>query len=150
MHKLSLLLVIVAAISGMTACGGEEDAGEGAGGTAPRPGAVLTGPIEISGKASGGTISLTVSEDGGSISSVKVTLQNLKCDGFSAGSLTKEAGGVFPVAKGNVNASPSGIGEVKGRFTSPTVASGTIDLVLEIPYDGTCKLGTSNWSAKAD
>jgi hypothetical protein len=150
MHKASLLLALVAAILSLTACGGGEDAGEGAGAIAPNPGAILTGPIEISGKASGGTISLTVSEDGASISSVKVTLQDLNCDGFSAGSFTKEAGGDFPVAKGSVVASPSGIGEVKGRFTSPTEASGTIDLVLEIPYDGTCKLGTSDWSAKAD
>ena len=146
MHKLSLSLVIVAVVLSMAACGG----GDGAGATAPRPGAVLTGPIEISGKASGGTISLTVSGDGASISSVKVTLMDLECDGFSAGSLSKEAGGAFPITKGNVVASPSGIGEIKGRFTSPTVVSGTIDLVLEIPFGDTCKLGTSDWSAKAD
>ena len=146
MHKVSLLLLIVGGVISMTACGG----GEGAPATAPLPGAVLTGPIEISGKASGGTIGLTVAQDGASITSVKITLMDLNCDGFSAGSLTKEAGGVFPAAKGNVVASPSGIGEVKGRFTSPTVASGTIDLVLEIPYDGTCNLGTWNWSAKTE
>jgi hypothetical protein len=146
MHKLSLLPVIVAVVISMTACGGGEDAPA----TAPLPGGVLTGPIEISGKASGGTIDLTVAQDGASIISVKITLTDLNCDGFSAGSLTQEGGGVFPVAKGKVVASPSGIGEVKGQFTSPTVASGTIDLVLEIPYDGTCELGTWNWSAKTE
>ncbi len=145
MHKSWLLLLIVGAILPLTACGGD-----GAPATSPQPGAVLTGPVEISGKASSGTISLTVSEDGASITSVGITLTDLKCDGFSAGSFTKEAGGEFPAAKGKVAASLSGIGEINGRFTSPTEASGTIELALEIPYAEPCKLGTSNWSAKAD
>jgi len=145
MHKLWLSLVIVGLILPAAACGGG-----GTSATSPQPGAVVTGPIEISGKASSGTISLTVSDDGASIASVKVTLTELKCDGFSAGSLTKEAGGAFPAAKGNVVASLSGIGKIDGRFTSPTAASGTIDLALEIPMGGTCKLGTQNWSAEAD
>ena len=146
MHKLWLSLVIVGLILPAAACGG----GGGTSATSPQPGAVLIGPIQISGKASSGTISLTVSDDGASIVSVKVTLTELKCDGFSAGSLTKEVSGAFPAAKGNVVASLSGIGKIDGRFTSPTAASGTIDLALEIPMGGTCKLGTQNWSAEAD
>jgi hypothetical protein len=144
MHKSWLLLVIFGLILPLAACGGG-----GTPATSPRPGAVLTGPIEISGKASGGTISLTVSDDGALITSVAITLTDLKCDGFSAGSLTKEASGVFPAAKGKVVASLSGIGKIDGRFTSPTVASGTIDLALEIPFGGSCELGTLNWSAEA-
>ena len=116
----------------------------------PKPGATLTGPIEISGKASSGTISLTISEDGASVTSVSITLNDLECDGFSAGSYSAERQGSFPVTGGAFSASLSDIGTIEGLFTSPTEASGTIDLVLEIPYAGTFELGTWNWSAKAD
>jgi len=139
-----LLLVVVALVLSITACG------EGASSVAPQSGAVLTGPLEISDKASSGTISLTVSEKGTSIASVSVTLNDLKCERFSADSFTKEVGDAFPVADGKVVASLSGIGKINGRFTSPTEASGTIDLVLEIPFGGgTCELGTRNWSVEA-
>jgi len=116
----------------------------------PKPGATLTGPIEISGKASSGTISLTISEDGASVTSVSITLNDLECDGFSAGSYSAERQGSFPVTGGAFSASLSDIGTIEGLFTSPTEASGTINLVLEIPYAGTFELGTWNWSAKAD
>jgi hypothetical protein len=146
MHRLWLLLVVLLTLA-IAGCGGD-----GAPGASPQPGAVLAGPIEISGKADSGTINLTVSEDGASITSVEVTLTDLNCDGFSAGSWTMGRGGVFPVAKGNIAASPSGIGQIKGRFTSPTAASGSIDLALDWYYGGgACeKLGTWNWSAEAD
>ena len=116
----------------------------------PQPGAILTGPIEISEKASSATIFLSISEDGVSIASVGIALVDLKCDGFSAGSMTQDFGGPFPVAEGDIAASLSGGGEIKGRFTSPTEASGTINLILEIPFGGTCDLGRWDWSAKAD
>jgi hypothetical protein len=147
MHRLWLLLVVVGLVFPVTGCGGD-----GGSGASPQPGAVLTGPIEISGTADGGTISLTVSEDGGSITSVEVTLTNLNCDGFTAGTWTMGRGGDFPVADGTIAASPSGIGQVKGRFTSSTAASGSIDLALDWYYGGgACeKLGTWNWSAEAD
>ncbi len=116
----------------------------------PQPGATLTGAIKISGKATSGTISLTISEDGASITSVGITLMDLTCDGFSAGSMTKKSEAPFPVAQGNIVASPPGLGEIKGRFTSPTEANGTVNLTLEIPFAGTCELGIWDWSAKAD
>lgn len=116
----------------------------------PQPGANLAGAIEISGKASSATIFLTISEDGSSIASVGIALTDLKCDGFSAGSMLQQLGGPFPVAEGNIVASLSGGGEIMGRFTSPTEASGTINLILEIPFGGTCELGTWDWSAKAE
>ena len=117
---------------------------------APRGGANFTGQIEIRDKASSGTIQFSISADGSSITSVTVNLKDLKCNGFSAGSMNKEVSGSFLVADGNINASPSGIGEIKGRFTSPTKASGTIDMTLEIPFSAPCELGAWQWSASAD
>jgi len=117
---------------------------------APRPGATFSGPIEISEKASSGTIKLTVSEDGASITSVDITLKDLKCNGFSAGSMAKQVRGPFAVIDGNLVASVSGMGEIRGRFASPTQASGTVNLTLEIPFAKPCKLGEWRWSAKAD
>jgi hypothetical protein len=115
----------------------------------PQPGAKLAGPIEISGKASSETIFLTISEDGASIASVSISLVDLKCDGFSADSMIQDLGGPFPLSEGNIAASLSGGGEIKGRLTSPTEASGTINLILETPFAGTCDLGRWDWTAKA-
>jgi hypothetical protein len=95
-------------------------------------------------------ITLIISEDGASIASVAIAMTDLNCDGLSAGSTTQQLGGPFPVTEGNIAASLSGGGEIKGRFTSPTEASGTINLILEIPFAGTCDLGRWDWSAKAD
>lgn len=117
---------------------------------APRPGATFAGAIEISGKASSATIRLGVSADGTAISSVAVSFNDLRCDGFSAGSMTKESSVAFPVAEGKVAASVSGIGEVKGQFGSATEASGTISLTLQIPFSKPCELGEWRWSAKAN
>jgi len=117
---------------------------------APKGGATFTGPIEISGKASSGTISFSISEDGALITSVTVTLKDLKTETFSAGSMTQESRSPFPVTDGNLAASLSGIGAIEGRFTSPTKASGTIDITLEIPFSGPCRLGECRWSAQTD
>ena len=146
MHNLWLSLVIVGLILPAAACGGE-----GAPATGPKPFAVLTGPIEIREKASSGTITLTVSKDGASITSVNVTLTDFECSPPWA-SYILETRDVSPVAEGNIVVSLSGLGEIKGRFTSPTEASGTIDLAAlgRTFAAGTCELGKSNWSAKAD
>lgn len=115
----------------------------------PQPGTLFTGPLETIPGASSGTISLTVSEDGASITSVGITLTDFECRGVSASSFTKETRGVFPVDKGKIVALVSRIGEIDGRFTSPTEASGRINLRLEILPGQNCKLGIQKWSAKA-
>jgi len=117
---------------------------------APRGGATFTGQIAISGKASSGKIEFTVSGDGTSISSVSITLDNLNCNGFSAGSMTQEISGSYAITEGNFTASSSSIGTLEGRFTSSTQASGTIDITLDIPFSGPCSLGEWRWSAEAD
>lgn len=116
---------------------------------APKPGATLTGAVVITGKASGATITLQVSDDGTAIKSVGVTLQDLKCNGFSAGSMSKQVQGSFAISKGQIAANVSGIGEITGSFTSPTEASGKVNLTLQIPMSGPCELGEFTWSAKA-
>lgn len=160
----SLVLVLVLVLSVIisnSGCGGaettltpsdeEETAPASAtGSVAPKGGATFNGRIEISGKASSGTIQFSISEDGASINSVTITLQDLKCDGFSAGSMTQEASGSFAITKGSFTASPSGIGKLEGRFTSPTQVSGTVDITLNIPFSGPCSLGDWRWSAEAD
>src|SRR4030042_6178964 len=49
-----------------------------AGSVSPKPGATFSGSIEITGKASSGTIEFSISEDGASVTSVSVTLKDLK------------------------------------------------------------------------
>ena len=47
--------------------------------------------------ASNARITLKVSEDGRMIQSVSVDFTNLKCEGFSAGSISTEEGGNHPI-----------------------------------------------------
>jgi hypothetical protein len=118
------------------------------GAAVPKAGATYAGPIEISGKASAGTITLKVSDDGAAITSVSVEFTDLKCDGFSAGSMSKQVGGTFAISNGQLTASVSGIGDIKGRFASATEASGTAKITLDI-MGSPCELGQFDWSAKA-
>jgi len=139
-----LLLVFVIAALMLASCGG---------GTEPKPGATFTGPIRIGNdKASSATIRFTISEDGSTIKSVGVTLNNVKCGGMTAGTLSVSSGGDFKFSGGGLNISPSNIGVIKGRFTSPTEASGTVHLALKLDVMGStisCELGTWNWGAEA-
>jgi hypothetical protein len=144
MRKLTILSIFVVVVALVLGCGGGEETGP----VVPEPNATLTGSIEISEGASSGTISLTISGDGASLTSISVTLSNLQCDGFSAGSMTKTAGASISITEGNFHGSVTDIGEIDGEFTSSTEANGTISLMLEIPYFGTCDLGTWNWSAQ--
>jgi hypothetical protein len=136
------VIVLTLLLASVMGCAGEEKK------VSPEPGATLTGAIEISEGASGGTISLKVSGDGASLTSISVTLSNLQCDGFSAGSMTKTASASISITEGNFQGSVADVGEIEGEFTSSTEANGSINLMLEIPYFGTCELGTWNWSAQ--
>ena len=142
MKKIALLAMTVILAGTLLGCAGEEKK------VSPEPGATLTGAIDITQAASGGTISLTISGDGASLTSISVTLSDLECDGFSAGSITKTAGASISITEGNFQGSVADIGEIEGEFTSSTVANGTVNLMLEIPFFGTCDLGTWNWSAQ--
>ena len=160
MKRLAMLVasvLVVSLILSFAGCGGGGTAapqGEGSttpqgGGAAPTPGASFSGPVEISGTASSAIISLVVSADGASITSVGVTLNDLKTESFSAGSMTKEVTGSIPIKDGSFSGSLSGLGEIDGRFASPTEASGTVKLNVEIPYSVPADLGEFSWNAKA-
>ncbi|MBM3157305.1 MAG: hypothetical protein FJ004_08495 [Chloroflexi bacterium] len=153
MRKIVFMAVCVLAMALVFAaigCGGGTSTSD-VGTASPKAGATFTGPIEITGKAESGTITLTISEDGASVASVSVVLNNLKCDGFSAGSMNKSVSTPFPVTNGSFATSLSGIGDIAGSFTTMTKASGTVDLVLQIPFSSaTCELGEWHWSAEAE
>ena len=141
MRSAACVLLIVSATI-VAACGGPT----------PLGGATLSGPIEIDGVASSGTIAFTVSDDGQAITSVTVELKDVHGGGLSTG-LTKSTSYVsIPVADGTIDASVGGIGVVKGRFTSSTEATGTIDLRLQDFAPGqptqTYELGHWEWSAQ--
>jgi hypothetical protein len=79
-------------------------------------------------------------------------VMKFKCGGMSAGEMTMSSGSTISIANG-LDLSLSTIGDIKGRFTSPTAASGTIRLDMKISAGMgssiSCDLGTWNWTAEA-
>ena len=120
-------------------------------GANPKPGASLTGPIDIkSEKASSGAINFTISDDGTSVTWISITLNDVDVGVFTAGSMSQEKSISIPVSGGAFSDSVDGMGKIEGRFTSPTEASGTINLALDVYQVGPVEFGTWNWSAKAE
>jgi hypothetical protein len=124
-----------------------------AAGRAPEPGATFTGSLENNGAAStgtarSGTISFVISKNGDFVTSVTIELVDVKCPSSSSGSLTLKPEDTIPIAAGKIAAPLSG-GEIQGQFTSPTEANGSVTIVLKIPLEEPCDLGTWNWSVKA-
>jgi hypothetical protein len=116
---------------------------------APEPGATLAGPVDMAGKAASATIYLVVSADGASITTVGIILDDLKTETVSIGSLTEQFGGNVAISHGAFAGTVSGLGEIEGRFTSATEASGTVKLNLDLPYSAPADLGEFTWSAAA-
>ena len=142
----------------------------------PQPDALLNGTIEVGDKASKGTISLKVSGDGAAIASLEITLEELKCDGLSAGRVHDYLDGLqISISDGHFDASipavgrevenynletaPSAfptvadldkVGHIEGTFSSATQASGTIRIHMWVVMsDRACELGEFPWTAKA-
>ena len=144
----------------------------------PQPGAKLAGAIEMGEKAKSGEIIFAVSEDGGAITGLIITLNDVACDGFTAELYRSFLGTMrVPVTNGQFTgplpalgignieiknftipslkpwptvASLSEAGAIEGSFSSPTEASGTITIYLGIPGSKlACPLGTFRWSARA-
>jgi hypothetical protein len=135
-------VAVLALAVGLAGCGGSSA-------VTPQADTTYTGPVQITGSASSGTISLVVSPDGSSIAYVSVTLNDLKTESFSAGSSTTGASTNIAIKDGSFDGSVGGLGEVEGRFTSATEAAGKVKLNLEIPFDGTADLGEFAWTAEA-
>ena len=142
----------------------------------PQSGAHLVGSIETGEKAGSGQISFFVHESDGSIIKLTIVLTDVKCDGFTAGQIegwvgdvwrAQVTGGSFkeplpalgglwrnftlPSQKPWPTVAPGARpGEIEGSFSSPTEASGTIEIFLSIPDSRkACPLGRFAWSAKA-
>jgi hypothetical protein len=115
----------------------------------PMAGATLIGSIDIREKASGGTINFTISEDGASITYVCVTLNDVESLIF-AGSMSHSTTCSIPITGSAFSASVPAIGEIEGQFTSPTKASGTINIIFDVYQMGNVEFGEWNWSAKVD
>lgn len=124
----------------------------GCGSAQPKAGATFSGPIHIdAAKAESATLSFTISDDGTAITKVGISFVNLKCEVMSAGAMSLNSGGNFSLANG-LDLSPANIGHITGKFNSPTKASGTIDIKLEINTGfgkATCELGEWEWTAEA-
>ncbi len=126
----------------------------------PQPSAAFSGDLKSDETTSSGVINFKVSNDGNSISEgeIKLTgasLKPIECSGGSLegmSELTQSLKGPFPVEDGKVNASLAEGGELKGAFTSPTEANGTIKVVVNITIFSNsiiCDFGMWNWKAKA-
>jgi hypothetical protein len=124
-----------------------------------QPSIPFIGDMKGNEAAGDGTISFKVSADGSSIGEVSLaaTGEDFKTSKCSGGSLTNTTfGGVvsysgsFPIIEGKIDVSLGEGTELKGQFTSPTEASGTVHFTQEdFPSGSTCDFGTWEWSAKA-
>jgi hypothetical protein len=142
----------------------------------PQPGATVSGSIATGDKASSGMLSFKVSETGDAITDLSISLEKANCNGMiTMGSVMDYLGdpgiaiadgafeGPLPAMGGMVTdynfnppdpfpspvPDPYTVGQITGRFTSPTTASGTITIFLGAAMSGgvVCELGTFDWSS---
>ncbi|MEW5941341.1 MAG: hypothetical protein AB1750_16880 [Chloroflexota bacterium] len=115
----------------------------------PLPGATYSGPIQIKGEyATSGTITFVISADGASIVKVGVGFTDLKCPGVTIGKADMSVTVNEPISD-TLDFSADGIGDIQGKFDSPTSASGTIRLKVVVGMGITCDMGEWDWSATA-
>ena len=143
---------------------------------APQPGISISASIATSEKASSGTLSFNVAEDGASIKNLRIGLKVANCDNVltmgSVEDFISDPG--ISIADGQFSASlpamggmvenfnfnpgdtlpprvddPMSVGKIDGHFTAPNMANGTITIFLGVPFSGgiVCELGTFEWSA---
>lgn len=165
MLKWILVLIIVGGVTnGLVSCGGllGEKPGEAPGaGTAaqtllpapeqpagPEPGIRLTGPIELGDRAKQALITINISPDGKSVSGWGVYFEELECETFTTGTLAMQQHSPQIITEMAFEDQTSNIGDLVGRITSPTTASGTIHLKFDLGFGGTIECGIWNWSAE--
>lgn len=131
------LIISVIALVTLTTCGKRA--------VTPQGGITVGGTISTD-RAASAEIFLDVSDDSSTIEKVSLVFTDLKCEGFTAGSMMTTVSGFTPITNGEFQYKSADIGEINGRFTSSTSAEGTIHLAF---YDGKAECGTSDWTAKA-
>lgn len=110
------------------------------------PGKTLIGKIAMD-NAKSAQITLRVSADGKLIEGLGFSFTELKCEGFSAGSMSTQMTLREPVTNGKFEFSSS-VGVINGQFTSPTAVQGSIHLKFNQKPIGEFECGTWNWSAE--
>jgi hypothetical protein len=133
------ILCLLAVAFALAACGSGSAA-------QPKAGATLSGPIKMD-KAKTATLTLKVSSDGSSIVEMSAAFEELKCEGFSAGSVTSKDHSNHPVNDGKLEIKSSSLGKVTGQFTSATEANGSIELTINPGIGSPIPCGTWDWSA---
>ena len=114
----------------------------------PQPGVVLSGPIEIGDMAKKAVINLTVSEDGSSIASWSVAFEALECETLKTDTLITKEESLTLISQAAFEVTSSKIGELRGQFSAPSQASGTIHLLIDYGLGGEAiECGTWEWSA---
>lgn len=119
----------------------------------PQPNAILVGDVEDGENAQGVAVYFKVSGDGASIVTAGFGFVGPgKCDGITlegdAVFNAESVDGPFSITDGSFDISLDNGGELKGQFTSPTEANGTIKAVGEYASVVSCEIGPSKWSAK--
>ena len=162
MFKISYLGITAVIFLLLSACS--------AGGVKPQPGAIFSGPFELSRSASsasmgGGELEITITDDGMGIASATLTLSDLRCsnssgdidissDGWSATTTFTQPilieGGKFSFDLGGIDEEIP----VEGEFTSPSSITAIIKISTSTEFapPGTnlrerinCDYGTWNW-----
>jgi hypothetical protein len=97
-------------------------------------------------KAKTAVLTLKVSADGSAVVSLSAAFTEVKCDGFSAGSITTKDESSHPITGGKLEISSSSLGKITGQFTSSTAANGSIELTINPGIGSKIPCGTWNWS----
>jgi hypothetical protein len=114
-----------------------------------KPGTTLVGSIAMA-TAAGAKITLKVSEDGRTIQSVNVIFTGLQCQGFSAGSMSNETSGKYPILDDRFEIESSSLGMISGKFSSPTQVDGSYHVLLNLGFGGAIECGTWPWTATGE
>jgi hypothetical protein len=111
----------------------------------PLPGAAYSGPLLELDKASGGMLSLTVSQDGTKVETVSLMLMSVQCDTFSSGLMMHTVKGEYPIQDGKLSAEISGIGQIQVQFDTQNSASAQVHLLLDPGTGAVCDIGSTAW-----
>jgi hypothetical protein len=75
---------------------------------------------------------------------------DVKCDGFSAGSIMTQDRSAHPISGGQLRVDSGSLGNLTGEFTSPTAIAGSIELTINPGIGSRIPCGTWDWSASRE